>query len=174
MLLACFDLSLRLSSVTFPLIHTINLHEKSCTSHFSWYNFYPTTFFHKCTMNKQTFPWHESLVWSIALSQHACFGGLNYYFRVLLPLFTTSVSHVVLLQWNPTLLLYAQECFSPGEGRACSLFLFLFLPGLYVPNFSLWMRSNTCHMSNKKWVKSFPGNECKIALLSTAVLWVMS
>lgn len=124
--------------------------------------FFTRLVFYKCTMNKQTFPWHESSVWSIALSQHACFGGLNYNFHDLLPLFTTSMSHVVLLQWNPTLLLYAQKCFSPGEGRACSHFFIYFLPVLCVLNFSSWMRSNTCHMSNKKWVKSFPGNECKL------------
>lgn len=66
-------------------------------------------------------------------------------FRVPLPMFTTSLSYVALSQWNLILLLYAQECFLPGEWQHKFTVLWLFLKCTsFCPGF-LTVKHSMCH-----------------------------
>lgn len=104
-----------------------------------------------------------SSVCAAAVSQHACFDGFYAHFRVSSPL--CLLRHWAMWffsQWNPILLLYSQECFSPSERQGVFTSLCLFLKSIHLRlqcllTLSLWMRSNTCHMSSKTEHTPFPG-----------------
>lgn len=77
---------------------------------------------------KHTFHLKRSLVSAAAVSQHACFYG--FYAPFLSPCLLHHWAMRFSSQWNLILLLYAQECFSPGEWQGQFTFFWLFLKSI--------------------------------------------
>lgn len=112
-------------------------------------------------MNKHIFQQCGSSVWVTALSLCACFDGLYPIFHVYLLVFTSSLSCGGVPVVKPDTVTVRSGMFFTRWRQG----VFTSLLVLCVLSHSLWMSSNTCHMSCKNGVKAFPGSGCNCSSL---------